>query len=429
VNIWRRFLNRISLQKPNADRAPFYGRTQAGIRVDQDNALKYAAVWGCVNVISKSIAILPWTVFEKTRTGRESALEHPVNWLLHKQPNPEMTPFHFKQALMSHVLTWGNGYAEIERDGMGRPVWLWPITPDRVTPDRNEAGEIIYRVWNGPAGAESRLAAANVLHIRGLGFDGLVGYSVIKMAAESIGLGLAMQDFGSSFFGNGAHIGGILTHPQQLSPEARKNLEESFKRKTGSKNALGIFVAEEGMKYEKMGIPPNDAQFLESRTAQVLDICRWYGVPPHKLAELGRATWANIESQGIEFVTDTLQSWITQFVEEANIKLFGRQQRGVFYTKFNLAALLRGDMTSRFNAYAVAHNNGWMSANDIRGLEELNPIKDGDLYIVPANMVTREQMKKGPQPQQPSNPKPEPEAALAASLKKLNGQHPGNGHA
>jgi HK97 family phage portal protein len=375
-------------------------------------------------VISKSIAILPWTVFEKTPTGRNSADGHPVNWLLHKQPNPEMTPFHFKQALMSHVLTWGNGYAEIERDGMGRPVWLWPITPDRVTPDRNEAGQIIYRVWNG-TGAPSILPAENVLHIRGLGFDGLVGYSVIKMAAESIGLGLAMQDFGASFFGNGAHMGGILQHPQRLSPEATKNLEDSFKRRVGGKNSLGIFIAEEGMTYTRMGIPPNDAQFLESRTAQVLDICRWYGVPPHKLAELGRATWANIESQGIEFVTDTLQSWITQFEEEANIKLFGRQQRGVFYTKFNLAALLRGDMASRYAAYAVAHNNGWLNGDEIRAFEELNPIPGGlgKLYLVPANMMTREQMEKGPAEPKP----PTPEAALAKSLKKLNGK--GHAHA
>jgi HK97 family phage portal protein len=414
VNLWQRFLNRIALQKPNAERTSFFSRTQAGIRVDQDNALKYAAVWGCVNVISKSIAILPWGVYEKTRTGREERADHPVQWLLRNQPNPEMTPFHFKQALMSHVLTWGNGYAEIERDGMGRPVWLWPITPDRVRPDRNDDGQIVYRVGNGTAGGDTILPAANVLHIRGLGFDGLVGYSVIKMASESIGLGLAMQEFGSSFFGNGAHIGGVLQHPKQLSADARKNLEESAKKRTGGKNSLGVFVAEEGMTYQRIGIPPNDAQFIESRNAQVIDICRWYGVPPHKLAELGRATWANIESQGIEFVTDTLQSWITQFEEEANIKLFGRQQRGLFYTKFNLAALLRGDMSTRFNAYAIAHNNGWLSANEIRALEEMNPIKDGDMYLVPANMMTRENMKAPPKP--PESPE-EPEQGFTAALK------------
>jgi HK97 family phage portal protein len=242
----------------------------------------------------------------------------------------------------------------------------------------------------------------------------LVGYSVIKMASESIGLGLAMQEFGSSFFGNGAHIGGVLQHPKQLSADARKNLEESAKKRTGGKNSLGVFVAEEGMTYQRIGIPPNDAQFIESRNAQVIDICRWYGVPPHKLAELGRATWANIESQGIEFVTDTLQSWITQFEEEANIKLFGRQQRGLFYTKFNLAALLRGDMSTRFNAYAIAHNNGWLSANEIRALEEMNPIKDGDMYLVPANMMTRENMKAPPKP--PESPE-EPEQGFTAALK------------
>lgn len=429
MSLWQRILNRVSLQKPSADRAPNFRRSQSGQRVDEDRALRYSAVWACVNVIAKSIAILPWNVFEKTEQGNKEAFEHPVNWLLHNQPNPEMTPFHFKLTLVAHALTWGNGYAEIERDGMGRPVWLWPITPDRVTPDRDENGRIIYRVWNGSSAAETRLAPENMLHLRGLGFDGLIGYSVIKMASESIGLGLAMEEFGSSFFGNGANMSGVLKHPKTLGPEATKNLEDSMKRRASGRNALSTLVLEEGMTYERIGIPPEDAQFLESRSHQVLDICRWYGVPPHKVAELDRATWGNIESEGIRFNTDTLQPWITPFEEEVNLKLFGRQQRGKFYSKFNLNALLRGDMTARFTAYGMALDKGWMCADEVRALEEQNPLPGGQgkIYLVQSAMVTRETLMNAPTvaPAPPKDPQEPPQDP--PNIRKLP-QRAGNSH-
>jgi len=369
--------------------------TQAGQNVDEESALTYSTVWACVSVISKSMATLPWCVYQKTKTGRKESSEHPVYWLLHNQPNPEMTPAVFKNILTAHVLTWGNAFCEIERDQMGRPYWLWPITPDRVRVERADGGSIVYRVKNDRAG-DSLIPAADMLHIRGLGFDGLIGYSVIAMASQSIGLGVAMQQFGASFFGNGANLGGALKHPKTLGPDARKHLEESLQKRTGGKNALKTIVLEEGMGYERIGIPPEEAQFLESRKFETLEICRWYGVPPHKIAALDRATWNNIEHQALEYVTDTLQFYVTQFEEEANLKLFGRQQRGLFYTKFNLAALLRGDLKARYDAYAVGSMWGWLSANDIRELEEMNPIPNGNLYLVPANQMTREAMKAGP---------------------------------
>lgn len=396
MTLWSRILNRVSRYLPVQTKRLIMQYTQAGQFVDEENALTYSTVWACVSIISKSMATIPWCVYQKTKTGRKEAADHPVYWLLHNQPNPEMTPAIFKNVLTAHVLTWGNAYCEIERDQMGRPYWIWPITPDRVCVDRaKDDGRILYRIKN-QGGADSYLEAADVLHIRGLGFDGLIGYSVIRMAAQSIGLGVAMQQFGSSFFGNGANLGGALNHPKSLSPEARKHLEDSLQKRAGGKNALKTIVLEEGMKYERIGIPPEEAQFLESRKFETLEICRWYGVPPHKIAALDRATWNNIEHQALEYVTDTLQFYVTQFEEEANLKLFGRQQRGLFYTKFNLAALLRGDLKARYDAYAVGSMWGWLSANDIRELEEMNPIANGNLYLVPANQMTREAMKAGP---------------------------------
>lgn len=415
-----RIIDRVRPERPSGERTIIFRRTRAGESVDEDLALRYAAVWACVNVIAKSIAILPWTTYQRTATGRRELPESGVSWLLHTQPNPEMGPYQFKHMLMTHVLTWGNAYCEIERDNAGRPLWLWPVTPDRVVPDRNDAGEIVYLIRNGQAGP-TQIAAENMMHVRGMGFDGIVGYSPIRMAAETIGAGLAMEKFGASFFGNGANMGGVLVHPQKLSQAARENLEKSLRERAGASNALSWLVTEEGMKPERIGIPPDEAQFLETRQHTVLDICRWFGVPPHKVASLDRATWSNIEHQGIEFVTDTIQPWVTQLEEEANLKLFGRINRGRVYTKFNLGALLRGDMKSRYEAYAIGSQWGWLSANDIRSLEEMNPVKNGSMYLVPSNMMTRDQMKRGKEPAPESQQLEfgmEPEDGVAAALRE-----------
>lgn len=436
MNALQRFLNRLKPDKPSGERILLLGRTQAGQHVTEETALKYGAVWACVSVISKAIAILPWCVYQKTRTGQKEDTSHGMYWLLHNQPNPEMSPYQFKHLLMSHVLTWGNAYCEIERDNMNRPLWLWPITPDRVTPDRDETGALFYRVRNSGA-AQSELDPADVLHLRGLGFDGLVGYSPIRYAAETIGLGMATEQFGSSFFGNGASPSLVLMHPRSLSDEAIQNLEKSVQRRTGGRNAHRPFVAEEGMKVEKLSVAPEEAQFIQSRNVTVLDICRWYGVPPHKLAALDRATFNNIEHQEIEFVTDTIQPWVTQLEEEVNLKCFGRQQRGVYYTKLNMAALLRGDLKTRYEAYQIGHTNGWLSANDIRALEDMNPITNGNMYLVPANMTTRERMKSGDigassgnqLPGDTAEPTEDPQTAFRNSLKARAKRVNGSGHA
>jgi HK97 family phage portal protein len=309
-----------------------------------------------------------------------------------------MTPFQFKHHLAVQVETWGNAYVEIQRDLQGRAMWLWPITADRVTPKRTESGAIVYEVANA-GGASSSIEAANMLHIRGMGFDGLVGYSPIRMAAESIGLGQAMENFGASFFKNGANMGGILSHPQKLGKDGKKNLEESLQKNHSGAKAGRWMVLEEGMTAQRMSVPPDEAQFLESRKFQVEEICRWFGVPPHKVGALDRATWNNIEHQALEFVTDTIQPLVTQIEEEANLKLFGRVNRGVLYSKFNMAALLRGDSKSRWEVYEIAHRNGLLSADEVRAFEELNPLPKGlgKIYVMQGQMVTREHVKDGKQ--------------------------------
>jgi HK97 family phage portal protein len=381
------------------------GGNQAGVYVDTDVALTYSTVWACVRVVSETVAQLPWKVYQKTAKGKKevSSDKNTIAWLLHVQPNPETTAFRFKRLMAAHVLTRGNAYAEIERDVQGRVLWLWPIHPDRVKPVRVD-GALAYEVKND--GRQTAVIPADdMLHFRGLGDDDLIGMSVIAKAKESIALGIAMERFGARFFKNGTHMGGSVTHPGKLSPEAKKNIEESLKKRAGGENQNSTLVLEEGMKYEKLGIPPEDAQFLESRQFQVTEICRWFRVPPHKVQDLSRATWNNIEHQSIEFVTDTICPWTVNFEEEANIKLFGRTNRGVYYTKFSLGALLRGDATARATLYAQARQWGWMSVNDIRELEDLNGIgKPGDQYLVPSNMTTPEgvdtqvEMLSEPQP-------------------------------
>jgi HK97 family phage portal protein len=412
---WRAaFKALLSRDKPTQTGTWFFPRTQAGQNVDEDTAMCYSAVWACVRVISETMAILPWQVFQRTKSGRKE-LENDVSWMLQVQPNPEMSPFAFKELMCRRALTGGNSYAEIERDGGGRAVAMWPILPDRGCVKRDENGALRYYFRDIDNG-EVELSPNDVYHLKGPGGDGLTGYSVIRMAAESIGLGMAMQQFGANFFGNGAHVGGALFHPKSLSDTARKNLEQSVQRSTGGRSALSLRVFEEGMKYERIGIPPEDAQFLESRNAQVRDIARWYRVPPHKIADLSDAKWANIEFQAIDFVTDAILPWACRMEQEANAKLFGRNNRGTVYTKLNLAGLLRGDMKSRYDSYAVGRQWGWLSANDVRALEDSNPIPNGDLYLVPSNMTTPQILKKGPQQAAP-NPAEPPEDPMEPPAK------------
>jgi len=392
VSLWGRFVNLVRRNPVQTSHA--WGGRQAGEYVNADTAMQVAAVWACVRVISETIAALPWHVLEKVpqangRTRREQR-DGDVAWLLKTQPNPEMAAFAFREAIIAHALLYGNGYAEIERTPDGRPQWLWLITPDRVTPERMTTGGLQYRVNNG-GGNDTIIAARDMFHVHGLAFDGLTGYSPVAVAARSLGLSMALEKFGANFFANGAHPGAVLEHPGKLTPEAHKNLSESVKTQISGSNALRPFILEEGMKWHPMTIPPEEAQFLESRKFQISEICRWFRVPPHMIADLERSTFSNIEHQAIEFVTHSLMPWCRRLESEADIKLFGQVNRGRMYTRIELNGLLRGDMKSRFDAYNAARH---LSLNDIRELEDLNPVEGGDDYLAPLNMVPADMMRE-----------------------------------
>jgi len=370
----------------------FFTMPKSGIKVDEHVALTYSAVWACVRIISEGIAILPWHVLHNDGDKRTIKRDHPVDYLLHKQPNPETSSFIFRETITAHALLNGNGYAEIERSLSGDPVALWIITPNRVTPKRDPQGRLYYEVSN-EGGTTANVPSEDMLHLKGLSYDGLVGYGVIELAQETISMGLAAEGFGASFFGNGAVLSGVITKPAgsgKLEKSAILNLLKSFrKRHVGAGKNHKVEFLDQGMEYKQIGIPPEQAQFLESRRFQVLDICRWFGVKPHKVAELERSTNNNIEHQAIEHVTDTLAPWVRRWEQEVDVKLFKRPERDRYDAKMNMKALLRGDIKTRGEFYKIMTSIGAYSINDVLRLEDENPIgSEGDLRLVPMNMVS-----------------------------------------
>lgn len=392
-------------------RIVFRGRSRAGVPVDHDIALTYSAVWACVRIISETLASVPWNVMQhRADGGRERKPDSRTDHLLTHQANPETTAFDFKQTLIAHALTWGNGYAAIDRGPNGNINWLWQLSPDRVTPGRMPDGELVYEV-RPEKGDRVVLPAHNVLHFRGLGWDGIVGYSVIEMAAQSLGLGLATERFGAEFFGNGAHHCGILVHPNKLGDEAYTRLKESLVEGGGIAGAAWNrpLILEEGMEWKSLGIPPDNAQFLETRRFQVDEVGRWFRVPIFKLQEMkDAAIRANVEHSSIEFVTDTLLPWSVRYENEVNVKLLSGQTRQGVYLRINLDGLLRGDLKSRYEAYAVGRQWGWLSANNVRAMEDMNPIpaeQGGDEYMVAVNMQSGGAIVQG-QPGKDGEPGP-----------------------
>jgi HK97 family phage portal protein len=379
-----------SLRDPELVRLFGGGSTSAGVTVNEYTALNYSAVWAAVNLIASQIASLPLILYKRLPNGgKERFSSHQTYRLLHDEWNPEMASMTARETLMGHVLTWGNGYAEIERDRVGRPVALWPLLPNQVTPFRDESKRLQYRV-STPGVPDVTIPAGDMLHIAGLGFDGLVGYSPIYMARESLGLGIAAQRFGSSFFSNGATLSAVLEHPGELGEDGTKNLRESIEAvHQGVSKAHRLLILEEGMKYQKFGVEPDSAQFLETRQFEVTEVARWFNIPPHKLRDLMRATFSNIEQQSIEFVTDTLRPWLIRWEQEINRKLISRSERNIQYVEHLVEGLLRGDTASRYAAYAVGRQWGWLSADDIRDLENMNPLPNGQgkIYLVPLNMT------------------------------------------
>jgi HK97 family phage portal protein len=345
-------------------------------------------------------------VFEKRAGGGTTPVpEDPADWLLHMQASPETPAFQFREAIIAHALTWGNGYAEIERDGAGRPVWLWLLTPDRVRPWRDPNGRVMYHVSN-PVGAPTVLEAEDVFHLRGLGFDGLIGYSVIQLAARSISAGISLDQSTAELFLNDSTPGGVLEHPGKLSDQAAKRLLEDWeKRHQGPRNKRRTAILEEGMKWNQTGLPPGDTKLIEQRQFTPSDICRWFRVSPVKVQDLLRATFSNIEELAIWHVTDTLLPWARRLETEANIKLFGRTNRGKRFVKINLHALLRGNTQSQTDHVSKMLGNGVYDINEARDYLDKNPIgPDGEKRFVPVNMQTLERAGEAPPPGSPPGP-------------------------
>ena len=374
-----------------------FGKTSSGKIVNEQTAMQSAAVYACVRILSEAIASLPIHVYRyRLDGGKERIPQHPLYYLLHNEPNPEMTSFVFRETLMSHLLLWGNAYAQIVRNGRGQPIALYPLLPNRMEVSRAKTGELVYTYHLDPDerdlypnGKSITLRKDEVLHIPGLGFDGLIGYSPIAMAKNAIGMSLATEEYGASFFANGANPGGVLEHPGVIKDIQRvKDSWNSAYQGTG--NAHKIAVLEEGMKFQAIGIPPEQAQFLETRKFQINEIARIFRVPPHMVGDLEKSSFSNIEQQSLEFVKYTLDPWVVRWEQSLQQSLVLPSEKQSIFIKFNVDGLLRGDYQSRMNGYAVARQNGWLSANDIRELEDMNRIpaeEGGDLYLVNGNML------------------------------------------
>lgn len=374
----------------------YMGGSTSGKVVTERSAMQMTAVYSCVRILAEAIAGLPLHLYRyRDDGGKEKAIDHPLYLLLHDEPNPEMSSFVFRETLMTHLLLWGNAYAQIIRNGKGEVVALYPLMPNKMSVDRDSDGHLYYTYQRSneealiAEGTKVVLSPKDVLHIPGLGFDGLVGYSPIAMAKNAIGLAIATEEYGSKFFANGATPSGILEYPGTVKdPEkVRDSWTRGF---SGSGNAHKVAVLEEGMKYTPISISPEQAQFLETRKFQINEIARIFRVPPHMVGDLDKSSFSNIEQQSLEFVKYTLDPWVVRWEQSIQRTLLQDEEKPRYFVKFNLEGLLRGDYQSRMNGYATARQNGWMSANDIRELENLDripPESGGDLYLFNGNML------------------------------------------
>lgn len=362
------------------------GQANSGTSVNEHTALTYSAVFCAISLISGTIATLPLHLLREKSGKKERATKNTLYRVMHSRANPYMTAMAMREVLAAHVLAWGNGYAEIVRDRMGNVLELWPITPNRVkVAMKND--ELVYEI--SVDGEIVVLPREKVLHIAGLGFDGFKGYSVVSLAREAIGLGMAMEQFGAKFFGQGAHPGIVVTHPAKLSGPAYENLSKELTSKyAGLGQAHRLMLLEDNMKLEKVGLTQEDSQFLESRQFQIPEIARWFNLPPHKLKDLTKSSFSNIESEQISFVTESILPWLVRFEQNFNMQLLtDREIREGLYFKHVVEGLLRGDAKSRAEFYSKMFGIGAMSINDIRGKEDFDPVEGGDEHFVPLNMV------------------------------------------
>jgi HK97 family phage portal protein len=414
----RRYIRNLGLNDEKAWNPSLWSlagtQSLSGETVTEHTALTYSAVWDAVNLISNTTSALPLHLMQRKGQKKRIADDRKLYSVLHDQANEYMTAMIFRKVMMSHILTWGNGYAEIVRNGYGEVVALWPITPNRVRLEMDEERKLFYRIRVDSQ--DVILPRERVLHVTGPSFDGFLGYSVIAMARKSIGLGMAMESFGSMYFGSGTHPGVIVSHPMKMDPVTKSNLQTAL---TDSYSGLGkshkLMLLEEGMKLESVGIPPEDSQFLESRQFQIPEVARWFGVPPHKLKDLSKSSFNNIEQEQMSFVVDSILPWLVLLEQNYMMQLLTPSDRnltgnGRYYFKHVLEGLLRGDSASRAKFYQVLWGLGALSSNDIRALEDWDPVPGGDQYFVPLNYapigmvqeLLRKKSEPAPPPQLPA---------------------------
>lgn len=354
--------------------------TAAGQSVTEGSALKSTVVLACVRLLSESVASLPLKLYRRTPPGKAPQPEHPLWRLLHDRPNPVMTSFSFRETMQGHLLLWGNAYAYMERGARGVVSALWPLRPDKTEVKIDKTSGLPAYTFDYRGVKREGVPASSVLHIPGLGFDGITGYSPIGLMRQAVGMALAAENFGAQFFGNSAMPSGLLSHPKQLTEPAAKRLAESWEQMHGGGNKWRVAVLEEGLSWTSIGIKPDEAQFIETRNLQALEITRAFGVPPWMVGVSTQGTsltYANVEQQQIAFVTHTLRAWMVRWEQALNSALLADP---ALFFEFNADALLRGDLKSRYEAYQIGRTGGWLSVNDIRARENMNPVPGGDTY-------------------------------------------------
>lgn len=360
--------------------------------VNNQTALTVSTLYACIRNVSEDIAKMPLKIYIKKGQTRIEKIKHPLVHLLQHQPNPDMTAISFRETMNAQAMGWGNAYAEIQRDISGNVISLWPLRPDRVSMYQTKgSNRCFYRVMSSD-GQFSDIWAEDILHLHGLGFDGITGYNIISYAAQSIGAAIGMEKFAGSYFANGLHQSGNIKHPNNLSKEAQQRLKEQLRAEYGGADkAHQLLILEEGMEFAPNIIDPKASQMIETRQFSVSEFCRWLRVPPHKVADLSKATFSNIEEQNIDYVQDGLLGWCERWEQALWWKLLTPKEKDAgYYFEHNVEGLLRGNVKARLEAYALMWDRGVYCINDILMKENMNPIPFGDLHFVPMNFITLE---------------------------------------
>ncbi len=361
-------------------------------KVNNQTALTVSSLYACIRNVSEDVGKLPLKLFRKDGNSRFEVTDHPAVRLLQFQPNPEMDAMSFREAMNAQAMGWGNAYAEIQRDTMGNAVALWPLRPDRVTVHRDRTTlKVFYRVTTAD-GHISDIFSKDILHVHGMGFDGVVGYNIVQFASQSIGAAIAMDKFAGAYFANGMHQSGNLEHPANLSDEAQTRLRKQMQADYGgASQAHQTLILEEGMKFTSNVIDPKASQMIETRRFSVTEFCRWMRVPPHKVADLTKSAFSNIEQQQIDYVQDAITGWCKRWELALWIKVLSEKdkQDGLFFSHV-VEGMLRGDLKTRSEAYKSFWDRGVMSINEIRAKENMNPVDGGDAHFVPMNFTKLE---------------------------------------